>query len=321
MRSNRKEAMGLFLALDVGGTKTEYLLADESRELARARTGSIKRMRTDALTAAVHLEAGLGELAAKTGVRLETIHRTCVGTAGNTVPLVTDWLNAELRARVGGDLLIVGDVEIALDAAFPGKPGILVLAGTGSNVAGRHEDGYIFTTGGWGPALSDDGSGFRIGQQAIRAMAKAHDADRSTTLTGGVLDFWDLRSFQELVAYVHTLPAPDVSQLAGIVVRCATEGDALAQEVLQKQGEGLGELVLLLIARLRKHSTQPQALPPIAFAGSIMESVPRVRQALLSRVRQQYPAIKERQGVVDPLLGALWRARTTNRSMDSQHEE
>ena len=44
--------MAYFLALDIGGTKTDYLLADETRELARVRTPTIKRMRTDASTAA-----------------------------------------------------------------------------------------------------------------------------------------------------------------------------------------------------------------------------------------------------------------------------
>ena len=48
--------MAYFLALDIGGTKTDYLLADETRELARVRTGTIKRMRTDASTAAANLD-------------------------------------------------------------------------------------------------------------------------------------------------------------------------------------------------------------------------------------------------------------------------
>ena len=43
--------MNFFLALDAGGTKTDYVLADETRELARVRTGTIKRMRVDAATA------------------------------------------------------------------------------------------------------------------------------------------------------------------------------------------------------------------------------------------------------------------------------
>jgi hypothetical protein len=133
--------MSYFLALDAGGTKTDYVLADETRELARVRTGTIKRMRIDAATACHNLESALAELSALTGVSMKDITRTCVGTAGETVSLVTDWLHESITARVGGGLLILGDVEIALDAAFPGRAGVLVLAGTGSNVVGRTSQG------------------------------------------------------------------------------------------------------------------------------------------------------------------------------------
>jgi len=47
-----KVSVSFFLALDAGGTKTDSVIADETREPARVRTGTIKRMRTDAETAA-----------------------------------------------------------------------------------------------------------------------------------------------------------------------------------------------------------------------------------------------------------------------------
>ncbi len=306
--------MAYFLALDVGGTKTDYVLGDETRVLARVRTGSIKRMRTEAATAAAHLDRALGELSALTGIPMSAMRGTCVGTAGNTVPLVTDWLHAELKARVSGELLVTGDVEIALDAAFPGRPGVLVLAGTGSNVAGRGADGGVLTAGGWGPALSDQGSGYRIGRQALRGVALAHDAQRPTALFAALLEFWKLRSFDEFVERANSVPAPDCSHLVPLVVRCAEQGDALAQEVLRAQGEELATVVLLLLERLRPQSagpndSTPDPLPALAFTGSIMENVPAVRSALLQAVRRQVPEIEEIEGVVDPPLGALWRAR------------
>ncbi|WP_433964976.1 BadF/BadG/BcrA/BcrD ATPase family protein [Tunturiibacter gelidiferens] len=160
--------MAFYLGLDVGGTKTEYVLADDARELARVRGGTIKRMRTDANTATQNLDRALAELAALTGVSMKSITRSCVGAAGITVALVTDWIREAFAERVGGSLILVGDVEIALDAAFFGGPGVLVMAGTGSNVAGRTVGGDLTTAGGWGPALADQGSGSRIGHQALR---------------------------------------------------------------------------------------------------------------------------------------------------------
>jgi N-acetylglucosamine kinase-like BadF-type ATPase len=302
--------MSLFLALDAGGTKTDYVLADDTRELARVRTGTIKRMRTDAVTATTNLEAALADLTTASGIPMHTITRTCIGTAGNTVPLVADFLREQFTARVSGELILVGDVEIALDAAFHGGPGVLVLAGTGSNIAARLTDGTLTAAGGWGPALADQGSGHRIGHEALRAIFLAHDEGRTTELLAAITDFWQLDtadSLNHLVEFANRIPTPDFSRLTELVLRCATAGDPVAQSVLRKEGEDLAWLVRLI---LRRFNATPATLPSIAFAGSIMEKVAPVREALIAAVRQEFPTIQTLPGVVDPIDGALWRART-----------
>jgi glucosamine kinase len=301
--------MSFFLALDAGGTKTDYVLADETRELARVRTGTIKRMRTDAATATKNLEQALTELSARTGVSMQSVTRTCVGTAGETVSLVSDWLRDAITARVAGELQVLGDVEIALDAAFPGQAGVLVLAGTGSNVAGRTATGELNSAGGWGPALADQGSGHKIGLESLRAIFMAKDEGRSTRLLEAVLEFWHLDSVEALVGYANRLPAPDFSQLTELVLRCSQLGDEVAAAVLRQEGEELAYLARLVIRRLRAASGKQDWVPPIAFAGSIMEKVLPVRQALIAAVQREFPGVHTLDGVVDPIAGAVWRAR------------
>ena len=301
--------MALFLGIDAGGTKTTYVLAEETTVLARVQTGTIKRMRIDAATATAHLDRALRELAEVSGKGMDEVSRTCIGTAGETVPLVVDWLREAFRERVSGDLLLLGDVEIALDAAFPGQGGVLALAGTGSNVAGRVEQGKVTTAGGYGPVLADQGSGHRIGLEALRAAFLARDEGRPTTLLGAFQSFWRLAEADALIAQANRLPAPDFSQLTEVVVRCADDGDAVALDVLQQQGVELGYLVRLVMRRLQASSRDPGWTPPVAFAGSILEKVPAVREALLSSVRQEFPEVHAQAGVVDPVEGALWRAR------------
>jgi N-acetylglucosamine kinase-like BadF-type ATPase len=301
--------MSFFLAVDAGGTKTDYLLADETQELARVRTGTIKRMRTDAETAGRHLDQALTELTALSGISMEQITRTCIGTAGETVPLVADWLRKAFSERIAGALILLGDVEIALDAAFPGQPGVLILAGTGSNVAARDTHAALSTAGGWGPALADQGSGHRIGHEALRAVFLAIDEGRSTRLLPDVLDFWQLGSIDEIVDFANRLPAPDFSRLTHLVLRAADEGDEVAASVLAREGRELGHLVCVLIRRIKATAEDPAWLPPLAFAGSIMEKVAPVRRALIAAVAQQFPGIRTLDGVVDPVAGALWRAR------------
>ena len=302
--------MAFYLALDVGGTKTEYVLADDTQELARVRGGTIKRMRIDANTAAQNLDKALAELTGLTGIPMHSIIRSCVGAAGVTVALVTDWIHEAFAQRVGGSLILVGDVEIALDAAFFGGPGVLVMAGTGSNVAGRTAAGDLTTAGGWGPALADQGSGSRIGHQALRDTFLAIDEDRTTTLLPGILDLWQLADLESLIGYANQIPAPDFTRLAPLVMRCAAEGDTVAQNVLHREAEDLAHLGRLVMERLRRADTRPGWLPDLAFTGSILEHVVPIREGIVDALRRDLPSLKVLPGVVDPILGALWRART-----------
>ncbi|NYF90010.1 BadF/BadG/BcrA/BcrD ATPase family protein [Tunturiibacter empetritectus] len=303
--------MAFYLALDLGGTKTEYVLADETRELARVRGGTIKRMRTDANTATQNLDKALAELTSITGVSMRSVTRSCVGAAGITVALVTDWIRKAFAKRVGGSLVLVGDVEIALDAAFFGGPGVLVMAGTGSNVAGRFLSGNLTTAGGWGPALADQGSGNRIGHQALRDTFFAIDEGRTTTLLPTILELWQLPDLDSLIGYANQIPAPDFTRLAPLVVRCAAEGDAVAQNVLQREAEELAHLAHLVIERLQRDASEgrPGWVPDLAFTGSILEHVAPIRDGIVQALQRRYPSLKVLPGTVDPILGALWRAR------------
>ena len=301
--------MSVFLGIDAGATKTDYVLAGETALLARVRTGTIKRMRVDAATAARNLDEALLKLTDATGIHPREITRTCIGTAGNTVPLVVDWLREAFAERVGGHLLLLGDVEIALDAAFPGRGGVVVIAGTGSNVAGRTEAGHITTSGGWGPALADQGSGHRIGQEALRSIFLAKDQGRTTQLLNAVLTFWNLDSAESLIAYANQIPSPDFSRLAKVVKHCAEQDDEVAREVLATQGRELAYLVRLTMRRLRLSSDDQRWTPPLAFTGSIMENVLPVREALLEAVREEFPEVHALPAVVDPIDGAVTRAR------------
>jgi N-acetylglucosamine kinase-like BadF-type ATPase len=301
--------MSFFLAMDAGGTKTDYVLADETRELVRVRTGTIKRMRTDSETAARNLNSALAQITLQSGVSMQSITRTCVGTAGENIPLVADWLRHPMTSRVSGELLLLGDVEIALDAAFPGQAGVLVLAGTGSNVAGRMGDGTLTTAGGWGPALSDQGSGHKIGLESLKAVFLAMDEGRSTQLLPDMMDFWQLTTLNLLVERANSIPPPDYSELTELVLRAAESGDEVAAEVLHREGESLADLVKLVMRRLHKSADNHEWVAPIAFAGSIMEKVSPVREALISAVQREFSTVRVLAGVVDPLEGAVWRAR------------
>lgn len=301
-------AFDLFLALDAGGTRTTYVLADTERVLARVESGSIKRMRVSAEVASEHWRGALLELEKLSGRSMQDVVSTCIGAAGVSVPLVTDWMRAEHAATVGGTLTIVGDVDIALDAAFPGSPGMLAIAGTGSNSAARSADGTVETAGGYGPVLSDQGSGHHIGTRALRACFLAQDERRPSVLMDAIVTHWNLYEPNDLVGYANTCPLSEISALTPVVLACAESGDALALNVLRQEGRELGYLPLLLHRRMVLRDGAKWQ-PKIAFAGSILQHVLPMREALIECIQEEVPNLEALPSVVDPVLGALWRAR------------
>jgi glucosamine kinase len=301
--------MAYYLAVDAGGSKTEFLLAEEDRELGRALTGTIKRVNADADIAARNLSDALAELERSTGVPMTRVSRTCVGTSGNTVPLVTDWLREGFTKHVAGPLLLVGDVDIALDAGFFGGRGVLALAGTGSNVAARAADGVIITAGGWGPILADQGAGHWIGIEGLRRGFLSRDEGRPTELLEAARKLWNLPTVDALIEFANTqLPQRYGSKFAREVVACSDRGDTVAQEILEQGGKDLAYLVRILIERMRIIEGDSFQIPAVAFAGSILAHVERMRASIEYALRLRYPDIRILEKPVDPLRGALWRA-------------
>jgi N-acetylglucosamine kinase-like BadF-type ATPase len=96
--------MSYFLAIDAGGTKTQCLLADETRVLARATTGTVKLMRVSEQEATARLRAMLAEVAANAGVSLGQVARTCFGLAGLRSPAARAWAEKSFAELVAGEL-------------------------------------------------------------------------------------------------------------------------------------------------------------------------------------------------------------------------
>jgi glucosamine kinase len=302
--------MAYFLGLDAGATRTRCVLAEDETILARASSGTIKIMNALEAEAEQNLDALLRDVAAESGVALDSIACTCVGLAGISVPRVADWVRKELHARVSGDILLAGDREIALDAAFSGGPGVIVTSGTGSSLIGRASDGRIAHVGGYGPVVADEGSGSWIGRRAVRAVFDALDRDEETLLMKKVQEAWALPSIGDLVDVVNRIPGPEFSKLTPVVVECAQRFDPDAIRILKEAGNLLGMYAVLAAKRVEKLESQGAALPEVAFTGSILSKIAPVREAMIAYLRRELPGIRIRMEAVDPVLGALWRARS-----------
>ena len=198
---------------------------------------------------------------------------------------MTGWIWKTLGPMLRGDLVVCGDVEIALDAAFPGEAGVLVMAGTGSNTLGRTSNGELVTVGGWGPLLADEGSGHWIGVRALRAAIREHDEEGNSKLLTALAAQWKAETLEQVVEIAHTVPPPDFAALTRIVVEVAAKGDRLAQSVLLGAGRALGEDASLALRKVL--ALEPTAPRRVAFTGSVLENIAVVRDAMMAEVERR----------------------------------
>ena len=301
--------MGYFLALDAGGTKTDCWLADEDQILARGTGETIKLMSVGVPEAGARLRTLVNETARSAGVPLFSITRSCVGLAGVSSAGVRTWAEVTFADFVSGDLVLVGDEEIALQAAFGEGPGILVIAGTGSHVVGRCSNGSRMTAGGWGPMLGDEGSGHWIGLEALRTGLRARDRGVPSCLLRDISTFWQVENVAALLSKANHRPQPEFSSLATVVAECAGRGDALAASVLDRAGEELAAQVSVVVSKMQAAGCGAGDLRRVAFTGSILGKVPAVLASMRGALKRVQPGSELDLEPVLPIEGALARAR------------
>ena len=298
--------MSLVLGIDGGGTRTRASIVDGERVLAFAENGSIKRLRVGAITAEANLRELLKDVFAQAG--LKGVKAASAGVASASMPGVKDWITDVFDDFGVEHSEVVGDEVIALDGAFKGGPGILQIAGTGSNCIGRSPGGGRESAGGWSSRLGDEGSGYWIGLHAVRRALNALDREEPTRILDEVGRIWGTKSLEELVNFGDSTPGPDFAALAPAVSELAEEGDMVALSVLKQAAADLVDSVLLVRAKLwRNHHLKAEV--PVAWIGSVIGKSKLVREPFFAGLRAAAPEMPIRETEVAGIEGAVWRAQ------------
>ena len=298
--------MSVVLGIDGGGTRTRAAIFAGDQKLAFVEGGSIKRLRVGTETADTNLRAILQRVFAEAGK--PKIVAATVGVASSKMPGVEEWITSVLREYGVGAMEIVGDEVIALDAAFKGGPGILQIAGTGSNTIGRSPKGARESAGGWSSRLGDEGSGYWIGVHAVRRALRAYDREEPTKILDTVGRIWGTSTIDELINIGDGTPGPDFAALAPAIDKLALEGDVVALGVLAQASADLVDFVLLVRAKLRrKHNLSEEV--PVAWIGSVIGKSGLVREAFFAGLREAAPDMPVSSTEVVGIDGAIWRAK------------
>src|ERR1019366_6521277 len=205
------------------------------------------------------LHQAIREACAAAKVDPQQVQRACIGAAGAGREEIASMVRKIVAEIIPGEIDVAGDMQIALAAAFGEGPGVVVIAGTGSIAYGRDAQGRTARAGGWGFAISDEGSAHWIGRAAVSSLLRGIDqsvyqgtdhqaAAEALPLFRALKAAWNLHSLDEFVRAANS--NPDFAALFPAILATADGGDALAQRVLAQAGGELAQLAEIVVRRL-----------------------------------------------------------------------
>jgi glucosamine kinase len=297
--------VALFLGIDGGQTKTACTVGDEQRVLGRGEASGSNVVRVGAKSAREALRHAVRETCARAGVDPKKVARVVAGISGAARREIAEVVRGALTDLTPAPVQVVGDMVIALHAAFGDGPGVVVIAGTGSIAYARSKSGETARAGGWGWAISDEGSAHWIGREAVGAVFSCRDADLATSLGNRILAAWKLADLDQLVVTSNAVPVADFASLLKQVVAAANDGDAVAARILQDASSELIRLAKTAASRVLPSQGPVQ----VAMAGGVFAHAAQVREAFSRTLATEMPDATLRPDVVEPVLGALALAR------------
>jgi N-acetylglucosamine kinase-like BadF-type ATPase len=203
------------------------------------------------------------------------------------------------------------DCRIALAGGLSGRPGIVLIVGTGSSCYGKTADGREWRSGGWGHLISDEGSSYWLGVQAMRAAVMVSDGRLpASMLLENVQHYFGLVEINDLMhrIYVQGLSRSKIAALAPLVIQAAEAGDSPAQELIRHGAQDLAECVLAVADQLGISNTASSAGCEVALVGGLLKAGDTYINPLRQAIHERLPYSQVRQAELPPVAGACMLA-------------
>ena len=294
------------LGIDGGGTHTRALIMDESGMICgTAQSGPSNYDDIGIEAASRNIDKAVILARNQAALSPEPFDAAFLGLGG-----VASAADREILKGIANNLHLakepnIGvdhDLRIALSGGLSGRPGIVQIAGTGSSCYGRNAAGENWRSGGWGPLIADEGSGYWLGTKAMKAAASSYDGrTRPTMLVSAVLAHLGLSNMDEIMyrVYNQKMLRSEIALLGPLVIKAAQAGDETSLCIIKEGAEEMADCVLAVARRLNFEKGCELALTGGVFqAGEIVLS--RLRMA----VNQRIPQCKMIMAQLPPVIGA-----------------
>ncbi len=279
------------MGVDGGATKTLAAVLDlqeQTLHLGHGRSSNADAVGAHAATDS--LVKATDEAIGRAGIEREQLDAAVLAIAGTD----TDAVAVHVRERCPGTWVVVNDVVGAWATATAARPGVGVISGTGSNVLGVGPDGRAWRAGGWGHVLGDEGSGYWLAVQSIKAaLADREGSGPETALSAAAIDFFEVPNVEALATLVYSKPLSkgEIAAFAIETARVARAGDIVARGLYARAAGELARQIAAVVEQTSLTDDFPVGLIGSAFkagelfvvplAGAIREFAPGAQVAVV----------------------------------------
>ena len=302
--------MKYLIGFDCGATKTKCALADIDGNITCSANGKPSNYLVIGVdNAARNILSLLDKFKNELDFTQAEIEKVVIGAAGagrkddaeRLLKAVTE--SASVKGIIFKSITVVSDAQIALEGAFPGKPGCILIAGTGSIIYGKDKEGNVFRAGGFGRLIGDEGSGYSIGRKALQAAAKYFDGrEEKTLIVKLVAEKFFIKTSDDLISKLYKENF-DIASVAQIVLTAAEEGDKIALNILAEESNQLIELIKAMMKKMNTGELN------VSTAGSLISKKNDYSDMLLKKIKTYLPSIKVIKPEHSPVEGAIILAK------------
>ena len=302
--------MNYYIGIDGGGTKSHLVLTDENLNvIAENRGGPTNFLIIGKETVAKTIVDLIDNTVKQAGINYDDIKGIFIGTTGaGRKNNADDLKNAiEQYAKSLGftyyKLGVDSDARTALEGAFAGGPGSILIAGTGSIMFGKDANGNIHRIGGFGRWIGDEGSGFSIGRKGFIAVAKEFDGRGSETMLTKLLKSkYGIENSDILINKIYAENF-DIASISQDVIECANRDDHVCQQILKEEAT---ELFWHVVSSLKKLQLKELT---ISLIGSLLTNDNYYSKCFRDMIYKNLPQVTIADPIYNPAIGAVLMAK------------
>ena len=298
--------MKYYLGIDGGGSKTTAIICDENLNLVSRFVGeSINFNSVGMEKARENLKATVDGVLSGKGIQLNAAF---IGMSAIAERAEDDFTKKLCDGIIDcSNITMDSDVYIGLEAMRCEGAAAMVISGTGSMAVGRLQSGEIIHTGGWGYILGDEGSGYAIAIDALKAAICGYEGSGpETLLTDAVREFYQVDNMLEIIDLFYDPPMPrnEIAKFAPVVFEYS-EKDSVADAIISDHARLLAETVSALLSKMPEGT-------PLGLWGGIFENRENFRNKFSEIIAERFPDTEINVLEYAPEYGAVFAAIKTD---------